>query len=67
MKNVELTEVSGMKFFMVSDSHRIYEGANNSAILTDANTMSSTHLKDKYSDLVHLYGVTTNPRVKKGK
>lgn len=67
MKIVELTEVSGMKFFMISNNHRIYEGANNSAILTDANTLSSTPLKDKYSDLIHLYGVTTNPRVKRGK
>lgn len=67
IKPIELTDISGNRFFLISDVWSIWEGSKDTARLINHQDHSSTGLKDKYSDLVHIYGVTTNPRVKKGK
>lgn len=62
---VELNDADGTKFFLISDSWEIHQGANDTAWLTSMHTLTQRCLKDKYSDLIHIYNVTTNSRVKK--
>lgn len=62
---VELNDANGTKFFLISDSWEIHQSADDSAWLTNMHTLIQRKLKDKYSDLIHIYNVTTNSRVKK--
>lgn len=67
MKSVELTDKGGLKFFFISECFKILNLVDDLASLVDTRTGTATYLEDKYSDLLHIYGVTTNPRIKKGR